>query len=107
MSPGGDGGIEVALALQRPGVALDLALALPGRGITVLFGPSGSGKTTLLRCVAGLEPAAAGRVAAAGQAWQDDARGLRLPTWRATSRPVAPGIWMSSVHTSGASCRRF
>jgi molybdate transport system ATP-binding protein len=82
VTAGADDRIEIALALQRPGFALDLSMALPGCGITVLFGPSGSGKTTVLRCVAGLEPAAAGRVIVAGEAWQDDARGVRLPPWR-------------------------
>jgi molybdate transport system ATP-binding protein len=72
---------ELALRLSRPGFELDVDLQLPGAGITVLFGPSGSGKTTLLRCVAGLERAA-GRVSMSGQAWQDDAGQLFLPTWR-------------------------
>jgi iron(III) transport system ATP-binding protein len=38
----------------------------PGR-ITALLGPSGSGKSTLLRILAGLEPADAGEVRAAGR----------------------------------------
>ena len=42
-------------------------------GITALFGASGSGKTTLLRILAGFEPQARGRIAFAGEVWQDDA----------------------------------
>ena len=34
--------------------------------LAVLLGPNGSGKTTLLRCLAGLEPLAAGRVRLGG-----------------------------------------
>jgi molybdate transport system ATP-binding protein len=75
---------QVRLALARDGFRLDAAIAVPDHGITVLFGPSGSGKTTVLRCLAGLERAA-GVVQVAGQAWQDDARGLFLPAWQ---RPV-------------------
>jgi molybdate transport system ATP-binding protein len=68
--------------LARGGFLLDVDLALPASGVTGLFGPSGSGKTTLLRCVAGLERAAGGRFEVAGEVWQDEARGLFLPTHR-------------------------
>ena len=70
------------LALQRPDFGLSVDLELPGRGVSALFGPSGSGKTTLLRCVAGLESQARGLVRIGSETWQDDAAGLRLPTWR-------------------------
>ena len=40
----------------------DVSLALPRGGLGALLGPSGSGKTTLLRVIAGLHPAATGRV---------------------------------------------
>jgi molybdate transport system ATP-binding protein len=69
------------LALRRADFALEVDVELPPAGIAALFGPSGSGKTTVLRCVAGLERAA-GRVRIAGEDWQDDARGLFVPTWR-------------------------
>lgn len=75
-------GIQLRLALPRPQFRLDVDLALPAQGITAIFGPSGSGKTTLLRCVAGLERARDARIVVAGQPWQDDARGIFLPTWR-------------------------
>jgi molybdate transport system ATP-binding protein len=63
---------------------LDVALQLPQRGVTVVVGPSGSGKTTLLRCLAGLEPAARGRLRVGQAVWQDDAvrPACFLPTWR-------------------------
>jgi molybdate transport system ATP-binding protein len=73
---------RLRLSLPRSGFALDLDIELPPTGITVLFGPSGSGKTTVLRCVAGLEHAPGGLVQLAGECWQDDARGVFVPTWR-------------------------
>ena len=75
-------GLQLRLSLAREAFDLDLGLDLPAHGITALFGPSGSGKTTVLRCVAGLEAAARGLVRVNGEAWQDDAAGIRLPTWR-------------------------
>lgn len=75
-------GLHLRLSLAREAFHLDLDLSLPPRGITALFGPSGSGKTTALRCVAGLEPQARGHVRVIGETWQDDAAGIRLPTWR-------------------------
>lgn len=68
--------------LTHPGFTLDVDLALPGSGVTALFGPSGSGKTSCLRCVAGLEPAARGRLVVAEETWQDSDRGLFLPPHR-------------------------
>ena len=85
---------RIRLRLPRADFALDVDLRLPGHGITVLFGASGSGKTSLLRCVAGLERVerverAAGShgseasvVSIAGDVWQDDAKGIFLPTWQ-------------------------
>jgi len=73
--------IEARLVLPRRGFTLDVSLALPARGVTALFGPSGCGKTTVLRALAGLERAA-GRVALAGEVWQDDAAGRFVPTHR-------------------------
>lgn len=74
--------IEARLQLARPGgFVLDVDLQLPGQGVSALFGASGCGKTTLLRALAGLERAA-GRMALAGEPWQDDDRGHWLPTHR-------------------------
>ncbi|MDE2400126.1 MAG: molybdenum ABC transporter ATP-binding protein [Burkholderiales bacterium] len=64
--------MELRLKLAYPGFSLEVDLTLPGRGVTAIFGPSGCGKTTLLRCVAGLNRAPVGRVAVAGQVWQDE-----------------------------------
>lgn len=61
---------------------LEVALDLPGTGVSAIFGPSGSGKTTFLRSVAGLERASAGYVEVGGEVWQDDGRGLFVPTHR-------------------------
>lgn len=75
-------GVQAALKLGFPGgFSLDVALDLPARGISALFGPSGCGKTTVLRALAGLERAA-GHVRVGAEAWQDDARGVFVPTHR-------------------------
>ena len=72
---------HVALSLERStGFRLSVDFEIPARGVTVLFGPSGCGKTTVLRCIAGLERAQ-GRVAIGEHVWQDDARGIFLPTY--------------------------
>lgn len=76
-------GIEACFRLDWPGFILDVDLDLPGRGVTALFGHSGSGKTTLLRCIAGLERAREGRLAVAGEVWQD--AGQWVPTHK---RPI-------------------
>ena len=64
------------------GFDLDVGLDLPGRGVSALFGPSGSGKTTILRCIAGLERAPDAFLVVAGDVWQDERRGLFVPTFR-------------------------
>ena len=71
--------IGLQYRIERAGFALDVNLELPSQGITGVFGVSGAGKTTLLRCIAGLEPAAAGRLAVAGEAWEDTRAGVSLP----------------------------
>ena len=65
-----------------PGFSLAVALELPGRGVSAIFGPSGSGKTTCLRVIAGLEPARDVYIAARGDVWQDDAKGVFVPAHR-------------------------
>ncbi|MBD3620540.1 MAG: molybdenum ABC transporter ATP-binding protein [Chromatiales bacterium] len=67
---------------RRAGFSLSTDLDLPCRGVTAIFGESGSGKTTLLRCIAGLERAGHGLLRLGNAVWQDDARGLFLPTHR-------------------------
>jgi molybdate transport system ATP-binding protein len=54
-------------------------LDLPARGLTAIFGPSGAGKTSCLRVLAGLDRAE-GVVRLGGDVWQDDARGIFVPT---------------------------
>lgn len=73
--------IEARLHLPRRGFTLEVDLRLPAAGVSALFGPSGCGKTTVLRALAGLERAR-GRVALGAEPWQDDARGLFVPTHR-------------------------
>lgn len=73
---------QIQLKLPRAQFDVDVDLQLRARGITVLFGTSGSGKTTILRGVAGLERGACGCVRIGDSVWQDDARGIFVPTWR-------------------------
>ncbi|MGF6273193.1 molybdate transport system ATP-binding protein [Massilia sp. UYP11] len=75
-------GIRIKVRLDRGAFALDADLDLPGHGVSALFGHSGSGKTTLLRILAGLERAPGAVVAVGGETWQDDARGVYVPTYR-------------------------
>ena len=51
-------------------------------GVVALYGPSGCGKTSFLRCLAGLEPAAEGRIQLGRHCWQDSSRGIFLPPHR-------------------------
>ncbi len=71
--------LEFQAQLTRHDFSLNINTVLPERGVTVLFGPSGSGKTTCLRVLAGLEPAATGRVCVAGEVWQDSTTGVFRP----------------------------
>ena len=72
--------LVIQLNLPRADFALQVDLRLPQHGITVLFGASGSGKTSVLRCVAGLEKAHDARIVIGNEVWQDDAKGLFVPT---------------------------
>ena len=73
--------LRASFKLARAGFELDVDLDLPGHGVSALFGPSGCGKTSCLRAMAGLERAS-GSMLVNGLAWQDDARGIWLPTHR-------------------------
>ncbi|MDP2680417.1 MAG: molybdenum ABC transporter ATP-binding protein [Rhodoferax sp.] len=77
MSPAS--GLQLKTLLKRQDFTLDLDLTLPGDGITALFGASGSGKTTVLRILAGLEPAARGRICVQGEVWQNSDQNLFKP----------------------------
>jgi len=85
--------IALDLRVARRDFDLRADLRLPARGVTAFFGPSGCGKTTLLRAIAGLEPAR-GRVAFGDSIWQDDARGVHVPTHR---RPIGYVIQESAL----------
>lgn len=71
---------ELQLTLEAQGLNVDLRL--PAKGVTAVLGRSGAGKTTLLRSVAGLDRNARGKVLLRGETWQDDSKGIFLPTWR-------------------------
>ncbi len=75
-------GLHARFRIERSDFTLDVDLDLPERGVSALFGHSGSGKTTCLRAIAGLERAPGGYVALGGEVWQDEARGLFVPTHR-------------------------
>ena len=74
--------IHARFRFDRGDFSLDIDLILPGCGITALFGPSGSGKTTCLRAMAGLERAPGAVFTIDGEVWQDDQRGVFVPTHR-------------------------
>ncbi|OON62117.1 molybdenum ABC transporter ATP-binding protein [Massilia sp. KIM] len=74
--------IRARFAIDRGGFRLEADLTLPASGVSALFGHSGSGKTTLLRAIAGLERAPGGYMALGDEVWQDEARGLFVPTWQ-------------------------
>lgn len=72
--------IRAKFQVDRGSFKLDVDLNLPGHGITALFGHSGSGKTTCLRAMAGLERARQAYFAIGDRVWQDERRGLFVPT---------------------------
>ncbi len=72
--------IRAKFRIERPGFCLDVDLNLPGEGVSALFGHSGSGKTTCLRAMAGLERAPAGYFAIGNEVWQDESKGVFVPT---------------------------
>jgi molybdate transport system ATP-binding protein len=74
--------IHARFRLDRGDFSLDVDLMLPGHGVTALFGHSGSGKTTCLRAIAGLERAPGGRFTLGDEVWQDEQRGVFVPTHR-------------------------
>lgn len=67
--------LDVSLPLSR--FRLEATARLPADTVAVL-GPSGSGKTSLLEAIAGLRPAASGRVVLRGEPIMDTAAGLNL-----------------------------
>jgi molybdate transport system ATP-binding protein len=75
---------SIAARLELALGAFELAVDVeaPAEGVTVVIGESGSGKTTLLRCIAGLEPAARGRISVVDEVWLDTANGVSVPAHR-------------------------
>jgi molybdate transport system ATP-binding protein len=68
--------LQLRLPLERFQLEIDFQLQQQVLGI---FGPSGSGKTSLLETLAGLRPAANGRIVCGGQVWLDSATNFALP----------------------------
>lgn len=64
--------LAFGLTLLKGGFRLQVEERLQSSGFTVIQGRSGCGKTTLLRCIAGLEPQAAGYVQSDDETWQSD-----------------------------------
>jgi len=77
-----DAEIRARFELNRAPFTLNVDLGLPLSGVSALFGHSGSGKTTVLRCVAGLVRAPSGFLGVGDEVWQDESRGLFVPTHR-------------------------
>lgn len=84
MSRGADAenALSAELRLTRGDFRLDVDCRIAPRTMTGVYGPSGAGKSTLLRCLAGLEPACAGKIRFGAEEWQDTARGVFLPAHR-------------------------
>lgn len=72
--------VRACFQVDHPGFSLNVDLQLPGRGVTAFYGASGSGKTTFLRVMAGLERPVDAHIEVNGVIWQDDRRGIFLPT---------------------------
>jgi molybdate transport system ATP-binding protein len=73
--------LAVSLRLRRGEFVLDAALATELRGVVGVLGDSGAGKSTLLRCIGGLERAR-GEIRLGEETWQDDVRGVFVPSWK-------------------------
>jgi molybdate transport system ATP-binding protein len=83
--PSPDAGLAMDAQVRRGGFTLSAAFtAAPGQVLGVL-GPNGAGKTTLLHALAGLTPAAAGRITLGGEILDDAESGVFA---EAAQRPV-------------------
>ena len=71
--------LEATVAVRRGTLALDVALEVGDGEVVAVVGPNGAGKSTLLRCLAGLEPIAAGHVELAGRVLDDPGTGTFVP----------------------------
>lgn len=70
--------IDVSLAHDFPGFALDVRFSVERPGVTALFGPSGAGKTSIINAIAGTFRPQQGRIVIAGRPVFDSARSLWL-----------------------------
>ena len=70
--------IDVSLAHDFPGFALDVRFSVERPGVTALFGPSGAGKTSIINAIAGTFRPQQGRIVIAGRPVFDSARNLWL-----------------------------
>ena len=77
--------LRIDATVRRGGFTLTLDVTVPPGQVLGVLGPNGSGKTTLLRALAGLAPAAAGRITLGGRVLDDAAAGTFTPAAR---RPV-------------------
>jgi molybdate transport system ATP-binding protein len=73
--------LQLDAKLELGPLALDLHLVTRARRV-VVDGPSGSGKSTCLRILAGLEPAAQGKLVIDGNVWMDSAARVHVPAWQ-------------------------
>lgn len=74
-------------------LSLEAKFAAQAGAITALFGPSGCGKTTLLRCIAGLEPAAVGRVNCGSQIWLGETKPMPVHRRQVAMVCQNPGLF--------------
>jgi molybdate transport system ATP-binding protein len=71
---------ELELRLRLGARVLEVSLQASSPTVAV-FGPSGGGKSTLLKVLAGVYPAARGRVRVHGRPWMDSDSDLFVPPW--------------------------
>jgi molybdate transport system ATP-binding protein len=65
--------------VARGPLAVELDLEVADGEVLAVLGPNGAGKSTLLRVLAGLLPPDGGRVAVAGETWDDVPAGVHVP----------------------------
>ena len=71
--------LNAKVAISRGTLQLDVHLEVQRGETMVIVGPNGSGKSTLLRVLAGLTPAAHGRISIDGACVHDSSAGMWVP----------------------------